>query len=173
MFDEHSYVPILKGRDGEYGALNRIKEQAKSQIIPLIELPPIRWDFETETPARNLDAHLKRIAKKLLSAWGTTKPFFIDFLWLSQSERMEDGSHPINYIFNASRKLNLNAIPVAGLIRDHEYLEACQQVISQDKRGVCLRIQREDFTDFQDLTFEINATLNKLGTVVKNVDLLL
>ena len=40
------YIPILKWRQGEYLALDRLEDRVKDKVLPLIEIPPIEWDFE-------------------------------------------------------------------------------------------------------------------------------
>lgn len=107
MLDKNHYVPILKGRDGEFGALRELSDQSKQGLTPLIEIPPIPWDFEQQAPARSIDDHLKKIPGKLESAWGTHQEFFLDFLWIGDAERMDSGVHPINFVFGAARKIGL------------------------------------------------------------------
>ena len=151
MFDRTHYVPILKGRDGEYGALTCLLPESRDRITPLLELPPIPWDFETEAPAKTIDQHLSKVGQKIERAWGLGRRLFIDLLWIAEAERMEDGSHPIEFVFNTARSRGLAALPVVGLLRGEEYLAACAGMLRKDRRGACLRIQREDFVDFTDL----------------------
>src|SRR5271167_3498244 len=145
MFDYRHYVPILKGRDGEYGALNRLSSASREGMTPLIELPPIAWDFEAERPSRTIDTHLKKVGQKIERAWGAGRPFFLDLLWIGQTERMNDGRHPVEFVFSAVRTRGLVAIPVVGLLSDESYLAACTEAAREDGFGVCIRIQREDF----------------------------
>jgi hypothetical protein len=51
------YVPVLKGRDGEYGALQTLSESVWHGLTPVLELPPIPWDFEADRPARGALTH--------------------------------------------------------------------------------------------------------------------
>lgn len=64
MFGHAHYVPVLKGRDGEYGALQSLSRGVRDALTPLLELPPIPWDFETDAPARTIDKHLKKVGQK-------------------------------------------------------------------------------------------------------------
>lgn len=41
MKDQIIYLPILKGKQGEYGALKELKCEHKKKILPLVEIPPI------------------------------------------------------------------------------------------------------------------------------------
>lgn len=173
MFDHRHYVPILKGRDGEYGALNRLLPASRDRITPLIELPPIPWDFETERPAKTIDTHLKKVGQKIERAWGAGRPFFLDFGWIAQTERMSDGKHPVEFVFSGVRARGLAAIPVVGLLSDESYLVACAEAVREDGRGVCIRIQREDFADFEDLRAEFQRVLAATGVARADADLLL
>jgi hypothetical protein len=173
MFEHKHYVPILKGRDGEYGALSSVPPPLKARMTPLIELPPIPWDFEAETPARTIDIHLKKVAQKIERAWGRDRAFFLDLLWIAESERMDDGTHPLSFVCNSARNRRLSPIPVVSLIRGEEYLEACAASVATDRRGVCVRLQREDFVDFADIEPQLKRVLTAVNTQEADADLLL
>ena len=145
----------------------------RHRITPLIELPPIPWDFETEAPARTIDTHLKKVTQKIERAWGVNRLFFIDFLWIAETERMNDGTHPVDFIFSSARARGLCPIPVISLIKENEYLEACAKSVQKDKRGVCIRIQREDFVEFSDVGAELARVLDSVGAKQSAAHLLL
>lgn len=173
MNRETKYVPILKGRDGEYGALQTISPSVRNALTPLLELPPIPWDFEADQPARSIDVHLKRVGPKIERAWGGDREIFVDLIWISETERMAGGEHPVDYVFSALRDRNVSAVPVIGLLRGDDYLATCRSVIARDSRGVCLRIQREDVVDFPDISARIGEVMNLVGLSPRNIDLLL
>lgn len=172
MFDHKHYVPILKGRQGEYGALETLSRAAKDRLTPLIEIPPIQWDFGEGRPAKTIDGHLAKLAAVMKRSVGLNRSFFIDLLWIPDSERMEDGTLPLEWIFRTSRDLNLLPVPTINLVRAPEILEATRQIVQQDRRGICLRIQREDFTDFPDLEEQVLTTLEQVSTPVAETDLI-
>ena len=173
MFDHKHYVPILKGRDGEYGALSSFSPTLKARMTPVIELPPIPWDFEAEAPARTIDTHLKKVAQKIERAWGQERVFFLDLLWISESERMDDGRHPLSFVCDSARTRRLAPIPVVSLVRGEDYLEACAASVETDRRGVCIRLQREDFVDYADIGSEMKRVLTAVNTRKADADLLL
>src|SRR5438067_9072130 len=140
MFDDRHYVPILKGREGEYAALRELQPKDRDWLTPLIEVPPIPWDFVNEAPDKSLDKHLANVPEKLFGAWGRTKPVFVDLLWVPPAERMPSGSHPLTYVFDGLRKLGVAAIPVTAPERDTDYQTAIKQAIAADQRGACIRI---------------------------------
>ena len=67
----YDYVPILKWRQGEYQALLRLNDPVKDRIVPLIEVTPPDFDFETRTPTKTLDEHLvPRLGHELVERFG-------------------------------------------------------------------------------------------------------
>lgn len=159
MFDHKHYVPILKGKLGEYGALETLEPLPKSRLTPLIELWPIPWDFEAERPAKSIDTHLKKVAQSAKKHWGTERPLFLDLLYIASSEVMKDGRHPLNYVFDEARGHGVQLIPTTGINRDTSYQEAVRDTITVDGRGVCIRLENDDFEDIAELNGELSKLL--------------
>ncbi len=86
---------------------------------------------------------------------------------------MDGGGHPLSFVFESARERGINAIPVTGLLRGPDYLAACRDIISEDGRGVCIRVQREDFAEFDDIESTLRQTMNYLNVEVRDADLLL
>jgi hypothetical protein len=61
MFDHTQYVPILKGKEGEYSALRELTGSVKDLLTPLAEIPSIPYDFENDAPAKTVDEHLRQV----------------------------------------------------------------------------------------------------------------
>ena len=158
MFDYKHYVTNLKGRQGEYGALERVSLAIKRRLTPLIEIPPIPLNFKEGQPAQLIDEHLAKIGAILKRSVGLGRSFFIDFLWISETERMEDGTLPLEWAFRAAREQYLLPIPVISLVRGTERSQSTRQIIQQDQRGVCLRIQLEDFNELTNLEEQMLIT---------------
>lgn len=173
MLDGFQYVPILKGRLGEYGALEMLPPNIKILLAPLIEIPPVTWDHAASQPAKTIDQHLQKVGAHLERAWGRDQPLFIDLMWIGESERMADGSHPIDHVFRDARNRRVPAIPVSGFARDREYQRACQRVIREDGRGMCLRVQKEDFQEQGGLFAQTSRLLSDLDTRERETDLIL
>ncbi len=171
MFDQRHYVPILKGRDGEYRALQVTPPEVKGRLTPLLEIPPVPWDFEEEQPGKTIDQHLGRVSSKIRKYWGCEHPLFVDLRWIPEGEQMSDGRRPIAYVLDAAREAGLQLVPVVGLVRE-DHLEACREAIALDDRGVCLRLQREDFAE-PGLEDQVTALLDELGISALQTDLIL
>lgn len=167
------YVPILKGRSGEYGALEMLPSDLKGLLLPIIEIPPIPWNHSTKMPGKTVDKHLQKVGANIERAWGPNRPILLDFTWIENGQRMADGTHPATYVFAAVRARGVQALPVTGLLRDHEYQEAYRDAIHRDGRGFCLRLQKEDFDDVDNLDTEVARLLSYFGSREREVDLIL
>ncbi len=173
MFGPDHYVPILKGREGEYGALGTLAPHTRRALTPLIEIPPIPWDYEQQRPAKTIDQHLKKVGQKIDQGWGPSGRLFVDLRWIPETDRMIDGTYPLTHVFQALRLRHVEAVPVVGLLHDDEHLQACRAIVAVDDRGVCLRVQREDFTEFGNISGTIENLLGRVGASPQNSDLLL
>ena len=173
MFDHRSYVPILKGRLGEYGALHELSPEIRAGVVPVVEIPPIPWDYAEERPSKTIDRHLKDVSKRLEQAGARENAILVDLLWIAENDRMADGTHPLTYVFSTAQERGLQLVPVTGLMRGEEYQAACRDIVRRDARGTCLRLQREDFDESQDLGQQIATLLDCLNLSPSDADLLL
>jgi Beta protein len=172
MFDHTHYVPILKGKEGEYLALKDLTIIAKDGLTPLIEIPSIPYDFENDRPAKTVREHLDKVVQKIENCWGIDRSLFLDFGLIPPSEVMPDGSQPLKFIFDGARSRNLRLIPVTGMDRISEYQDAIKETNQQDGFGICLRLVDEDFEDMRDLSNRLNSLLRFFRIAPSEVDLL-
>ena len=156
-FGPSHYVPVLKGKLGEFRALAELTGEMKDSITPLLEVPPIPWDFGEEEPARDIDQHLRTFVPNIERFWGADHSLFVDMNFIPDDERMSNGDHHLTKVFNQARDLELQLIPVTGIGRDEEYQKAIQDVVSQDGQGFCIRIETTDIEDE-----ELDTTLEQL-----------
>jgi hypothetical protein len=171
MFDHTHYVPILKGKEGEYNALRELTPAIRNGLTPLIEPIPIPYDFANEVPAKTVDEHLGNFIGKIVLNWGLD-PIFFDLDWITDSERMADGRHPLKFIFDGARAEGVQAIPVTGLNRDTAYQVAVKDAIDSDHRGVCIRLESDDLDDLSTTGSQLDALVAFFGITKNDVDLL-
>jgi Beta protein len=72
---DFQYFPILKGRNGEYGALEALSTTTKAYLSPVIEIPPIDWNYAANQPLKTIDQHLEKVAKQIDRAGADIKRF--------------------------------------------------------------------------------------------------
>ena len=165
------YIPILKWRQGEYLALDRLEDRVKDKVLPLIEIPPIEWDFENKKEAKNIDEHLKPFSNRLNLKW-TNRAAYLDLNFIDSTLSMKDGTHPLIYIFNNIRNVNKNIIPVTGLDRNESYQQAIKSIVNIDNNGVCIRLNFRDIVK-PNVDIHINSIVNYLNIQIRDVDLIL
>ncbi|WP_331691941.1 beta family protein [Pandoraea sputorum] len=170
MFTEMHYVPILKWRQGEYIALERLSSSIKAWVTPLFEIPTEAWDFETEAPAKSLDDHLIKFGTRLKQKWDARR-CFVDSPYIDGTAKISTGVHHLVHIFDLARAAGAKPVPVAGLDRSPAYLNAIKAIIREDARGLCLRLTPDDFDP--TLSAKIGALLTKVGATVEQCDLVI
>jgi len=175
MFNYRHYVPILKGKDGEFRSLSVLAPTARRSITPFIDIPRRDLDINTDQPKDQIDVYLEKKAKRIHKYWGTAQKIFIDAYDLDLDLKTPDGTHFVKFLFSRLRNYNIQAIPVIGLDRSEhaDYLDAVRTAISTDKRGVCIRLLYEDIEVPSDTYSDVEGLLRMLGLSKTNVHLLM
>lgn len=168
---EHNmlYVPILKGKAGELSALKELSNDAKSKILPVIEIPEVPWDFVNERYAKTTSNHVKGFIKKFVECYGVSYPVIIDASSLDHD--MGDGEIVIDHILTSLHERGIEAIPVIQLSDRDIYLDSVKPHF-KDVRRACLRITFDDIND-RDLEADIDELLGKVDLGYGDIDLLI
>ena len=166
---EMLYVPILKGKAGELGALSELTNEVKSKVFPIIEIPEVPWDYVNERYAKTTSEHVKGFLKKLVDCWGVNYPVVIDMGLVD--EDMGGGNNVADHILSDLHQRGIEAIPVIRFGDSETYLNSLIPHFEDVKRA-CLRVDSDDINDL-DLNAEIPALLGRLGLSHGDIDLLL
>ena len=167
MFEYNHYIPILKAKNGEFGALSELPIEIKNRISPLIDV------FNTESSSKPLEFRLEKIANQVKMSWGTNRPIFIDLFGIALDERISNGLHPLSFIFDHLKNLNVKAIPTTGFDRDEAYKEALKKIVNKDNQGVCIRLLKDDMESMDELQYNLESLLSDLHISFENAHLLL
>jgi hypothetical protein len=162
------YVPILKWKRGEQVALQNVNPTIKQNLTPLIEIVPPPYDYENDLPAKTIDDHIKNTASQIEAHWGHDS-IYLDLIWIDDEE-MLDGSNPLKFILSETRKRNLKVIPVVGYNRSASYIQKVKNANTQDRLGICLRLEDDDFLD---LSNHVSSVLTEINVEPKDIDLLI
>lgn len=165
------YVPLLRWRMGEYQALERLDPELKAGVIPLIEVLPPDYDFELRKPKKNIGEQLTPFAKQLKKRWGDG-PALLDAGQLPTDIRMDDGRHPLTFLFDETRAQGAELTPVTSLDRDNDYQHAVFLIGAVDGRGAALRCTLDEVLD-PDFNDNVAALLARLEIEVEALDILL
>jgi hypothetical protein len=111
--DRH-YLPILKWKRGEILGLSELAADVKSQLTPILEIPALPYNFETESSAKSIDEHLSSMRKYVeQSIGGGGRQAFIDCRFVAHELRMLNGQAPLAYLLDQLRDLNVH--PCVGI----------------------------------------------------------
>lgn len=169
--DASTYVPVLKWREAEYQALLRVPESGKRRIVPVIVAPPVEYDPESGRVNKNAQEVVRDFVKRIPAKWGA-RLAWIDFDSTLISERMENGSSIIRYVFEKLGSQGARAIPVAWFESDAEMLATFQQVVAADGRGAAIRLTLENLM-VTNLAERLAALVGALQVKIGDVDLIL
>ena len=175
MFSHTHYVPMLKGKDGEFRALSLLTPATRHSITPFIDIPRRDIDIHTNRPKDSIEIYLEKKAKKIRHLWGTDENVFVDVYDLDLTLRTPTGSHFLEFLFSRLRAYNVRAVPVIGLDRsaDTAYVNAVKQTVSVDKQGLCIRLLREDMEMPKDTFSGVNDLIRGLQLSNDQIHLLL
>lgn len=156
------YTPVLKAKQSECIALRRVNPKLKPLMIPLFEMQP-----------RDTPHLLMRTVTQMEKSWEKHLPLFLDvdkkYLASNEAEAVENHATALE----RGRKSGYNIIPVTGLRRSERYQGNISSAVQQDRRGVCLRLENEDWLDVSELNTKIDKILSNLGVIAGEMDLIL
>jgi len=173
-FDHTHYVPILKGKLGEFNALKQLYSQDRAALTPLIEVAPVDWDYDDDQAKKTEALHLEAVQDKMVKGWGVDRPFFVDLGAANLTTPVVGDAlnrHPYTYFFDIARAKGLLAIPVVPLTPDPALLAAVVAIVARDNRGVMVRVARDDISSPTFYQALINAPL-ALGRPPAQIDLM-
>ncbi len=167
-----AYVPILKGKTGEYDALHVDSQLVRDSATPLVEA-------QLKLGRRGV-AGTSQIADHLWRALGPKRPFYLDFPRLEGDETVQVKRQPVSVIAHVlaecrSSKGAMHAIPVATTGMHPARTQAITNAAATDRHGVCLRLTRDEFISAskQNLSDTITGVLGSLGLSAVDIDLIL
>jgi len=167
---EYPYLPILKFKQAEIGALKDLKPEERQKLTPLIQLvPKLRRIKDSKPPAYELVPKEQVLKKALL----TIQKYLSDIkVYVDSSILYESGRNGVlEAISNCSNLFGNNIVPVLSLtdIKADSYDANVLNFLKQ--QGICLRLHEDELDN--DSWQQLNIWLKKLGINRGKVDLLL
>lgn len=175
-----TYIPVLKGKSGEFKALKEISTTRKAKMAPIIELvgynPPKMSEEKLarrKKPVRTYDDHLSDNLKNIIELWDTGTPIFIDTHLIPIKNLLSTGrSSNIKMIHSSLFDKDIIAIPVISPGFSKPVMSEYKSIINKYKHGACLRLSIEDI-DNDDLAEVITNTLTYYGLSIEDTDLVI
>ena len=168
---EDTYVPALRWRQAEYQALERLGQTVKDQIVPLITIPDVEYDFEQRQPKKTVDGHVSPFITRYHKKWGQ-RPAWIALNGAIANGRMNDRSHVFDYVFNGLRLHHAKAIPALPLATDPETIAAAARAVARDGQGAAILVRLEDLMVY-GLAAKVVRLAKDLQVDLNEIDLII
>jgi Beta protein len=166
------YVPVLKGKEGEFAALEALAADVRAEIMPLIEVPSVPYDYANDRPSKTLADHIAAVADRIGRCW--TESIYIDLPWIETDERLTDGREPIAAMLENCGRLDVSAVPVLSRETSALGLASAGRYAETSRLGCCLRLLIGDFEEDTDLEQDINRIFDAIGRVeIESTDLVI
>lgn len=171
-----SYIPILKAKQGELDALRHVQPEDASNVIPLLEIPPIplKWPEgdEEPIPAKTIDQHIAATSDRMATSLDSFARVLVDGHYVEEEPALSNGEEPIAGALSILRSRGVAVVPVVGLDRVQEYGEAIRDYAHATGLGCCLRLSHTDLDIIFDLRSQIDSLLGFLHLTPDQVDLI-
>lgn len=168
MSNNIRYVPILKGRSGEFNALAEIADTTRSGIVPLVEIVP-RGDAQSFPDVRSSAEHG---TDQLGKSWGACT-VLIDCGFLDTGSDAGDGG-VVAIACRRAEQWKVAAIPVLRLDDPALARQDVAALHSEFDRGVCVRLAGDDLDeDGADIDDAVGVLLAECGLGQRQADLLI
>lgn len=165
---KNNYAPILKGKLGEFKALQSLSQTKIKNITPIIEVPPIDWDFAENEPKIGIDKHFNKFFSKIIKYVSPNLLFYLDCGLLGNSS---DKVFMMKNCFEKFHEYNLNSTPVINLSDDYIFINTVKDITNIVNR-VCIRLT-DDFIFRDNINEQLEGFISILNLEKKDVDLII
>lgn len=161
------YVPVLKGRQGEFAALADVQPSTRQRILPLIEVVPGPADEPVA-----LRQVIDRTAKKL-RPWAGSR-LLLDAGLLPADAELRDGFGAVGYAVITALADGVPATPVVRLNDEGQARADAATVHADTSSGIAVRLGPEDLDeDSEDIDNALTDLLRDLHISRAETDLVL
>lgn len=159
------YVPILKGKRGEFGALENVEAWRRPYITPFVDLtpPPNTGKF-----AGDLTGHTRDQGQQLAKCLGVDWRVLVDVLLLAPASQ----AAALRVIGDDLWERGGAMVPVTGTRRPAAYQAEVRRIAERNGMGVCVRLQGADLGG-TELAGDLDALEAALDVKPKDTDLIL
>ena len=157
-----SYVPVLRYKGAERTALQKLTNQTRQAMIPLVEFVPKDF-FE-----KAAQGELVKVAKGLRDSCGWNYPFIVDPGLLGH----DIAAKCIRQIMAEAVRYNPDIGIVTGISRPDVYQAAVEDVLRKGKSDLVLRLSSFEFRQAA-VGSMIDRTLAQLGATRRQTHLIL
>jgi hypothetical protein len=161
------YMPVLKGRQGEFAALASIRPTTRQRILPMVEIVP----GPADEPAA-LKSVIDRTATKLRT-WAGSR-LLLDAGLLATDVALTGDVGAVGYSVAGAISKGVSATPVVRLNDQERARRDAATAHAENASGIAVRLSAEDLDeDSEDIEAGLTELLRTLGMSRADADLVL
>lgn len=164
------YTPVLKSKQGEFNALDKLDSSIKKYVVPLFEITPMEWDHATKEKPRTIETHLQNFCKKVIKKWASNNCFIDTNLILNESP---DGESCIEYVFKILLDKEIKPTPVVWISSPEKVINGLgiiQLIYGLDEMAIRINIDNITSPSFDA---DLNDLLQKIDMPIKSCHIIL
>jgi hypothetical protein len=153
---DYTYRPLLKAKQGEFGALGTLDDGVREALTPIMEALPDHAD----------DA--EKFVKPMVKVWPVAVPFLLDYR-LAEAKAAAALSRAADRLADEGRIV----VPVVAISRPEEYTRTAAAVARRHKAGAAIRLSADDIGDVDELPGVLDSLLSRLRLDSSETDVLI
>lgn len=153
------YVPVLKGKEGEFSALEVIPQKLKQEIMPLIEIPPVPYDYASKRSTKTFDSHLESFPERFRKCCPASG-LYVDLARFAEDKSLTRGFEAI--LTSLADLYRPPKLVVSRRSSDY-WLKSVHHYSGSTSNGICVRLQVKDFQEDVDLDGDVTRLLDRTG----------
>lgn len=157
----HKYYPQLKWKPAEYESLQQLDQATLDGFTPIITIPDIDWDYESECYKKSLNAYLADFGVNLAASWANNRPILLDVKHLDKHGTSR--VHPLDMCILDARANGKEIIPVVSPVSSANYINAVQRNLIN---GVAITIAPQTWHQFGQLVNHLNIHPSLIDVIV-------
>jgi len=159
VFNYQHYVPILKVRPGEIGALMELDAATAKRLTPVLIFPRFSDVVKEEISQNAIDNYLVNLLPDIKGKWPFLQRVFVD---LQCFDNQRAGSENfVEYIFDKLEEYNILGVPVVSFSCSQEFKAVTANINGKCGCGIAVVIEDADYgvVSIQNLIQEMLASL--------------
>jgi hypothetical protein len=164
------YAPVLKGRQGEFGALGQVQPSTRQHTLPILEIVPGPPD-QSERAAQ-MRSVIERAAAKL-KVWAGNR-LLLDAGFLETHVILREGFGAVGHSIIEAIEHGVDATPVVRLDDGPQAHRDAATLHAETRHGVAIRLGADDLDeDPEDIEIALADLLRVLAAAPQEADLVL
>lgn len=131
MITNDKYVPILKGKKGEFTALEKLPSEIKDGIVPVIDIVTL--------PNKSINEIVDSVIG-YFDSWDKERLCYIDCYMIDDEGLLDNGTHPAKHLIESLLTKEFNVLPVFNNVISPDHKLVIKEIADDIGDGTALRI---------------------------------